>query len=369
MREAIVFLAVLLVAIGSGTTHAEPQESSVPFGKDLDRVREPRPSWDSEGYRGGDVCFEHVGYGPLAVPAQSVFQSLQIGIRPRTPSTLARGQYEIRTTATWSNFWAVGGTVQRPHDYFLDYETLQNTLAMAYGLTDRVEVELELQNRKRFGGELDDLSQGFHDLFSIDQNGRDLVDKGLFVFDLDPPGPSGPVSLGSGDRGAYSRTLQLSLQHNVTCGTASAPAFAYTVNARLETLDAGDLSGGRDLDLGASLALSRRVRQFYVYGTLGFAWFGKNRFRGIQLSDTQWTALAAGEWRFKPRMSLVLQWLSTEGLIDGFEPFSESSDEFTLGLKWELRKLGTLEAGIVENFISFDNTPDVAYHIGFSQRM
>jgi hypothetical protein len=94
----------------------------------------------------------------------------------------------------------------------------------------------------------------------------------------------------------------------------------------------------------------------------------RDTFRGIPLTDTQWTALVAGEWRFAARMSLVVQWLSTEGLIPGFDPFSANSDEIALGWKWELRERGILEAGVIENFVSFDNTPDVGLHVGFTQR-
>jgi thiol-disulfide isomerase/thioredoxin len=157
-------------------------------------------TWKPRGYRGAGVCFSHVGYGPLSIYAQSAFQSLRLGIRPRTPSTLGRGQFQLRGTATWSNFWAVDLEVDDPDNtYFLDFETLQTAVALAYGITDHFELELELQNRNRFGGALDGLSQGFHDLFGIDQNGRDRVDKGLFTFELDPPDGSGPVALDNSD--------------------------------------------------------------------------------------------------------------------------------------------------------------------------
>jgi len=214
---------------------------------------------------------------------------------------------------------------------------------------------------------MDSFTQGFHDLFGIDQNGRDQVPKDQFTFELDPPGGS-PVALQSGDRGAFSRTAQVSLQHNVTCGTARFPAFSYSVSARLETIDSGDLSGGGDLDLGASVALARRFGKLYVYGTLGYALFGQDTFRGVQLEDTQWTWLIGFEWRAMARQSFLLQYLVSEGLIDNFDPFSKTSNEVTLGWKWEMRRWGTLEIGLIENIVSFDNSPDFGVHVGFAQR-
>ena len=341
-------------------------------GTPIDIDDEDRPQsgliWSPSGYRGTGICFSHVGYGPLSTYAQSAFQALRMGIRPRTPSTLGRGQFNLRGAGTWSNFWAIDGELHDPDSRFtLDFETLQTSVALAYGVTDQFELELELQNRSRFGGALDGLSQGFHDLFGIDQNGRDEVDRGRFVFHLDPGDGSAPISLGPSDRGSFSRTVQLTAQHNVSCGSRRLPAISYAVSARHETLDS-DLSGGRNLDLGLSVALARRFGRFYSYGTVGYAWFGRDRFRGIKLTDTQWTLLLAGEWRLQPRIALLVQLLSTEGLLTDLDPFSKRSDEVTLGLKWELRDRGVLEFGVIENFISFDNTPDVGFHAGFSQR-
>jgi hypothetical protein len=153
--------------------------------------------WSPKGYRGAGICFSHVGYGPLNLYSQSPFQSLRLGIRPRAPSTLGRGDREFRATATWVNTWANGD------DYFLDFESLQTALAFGYGITDTFQIEAEVQQRDRFGGVMDPFVQGFHDLFGIDQGGRDQVPHGEFSFDLDPPG--GPsVSLTSAESAAGS---------------------------------------------------------------------------------------------------------------------------------------------------------------------
>jgi len=324
--------------------------------------------WKPKGYRGVGVCFSHVGYGPLKMYSQSPFQSLRLGLRARTPSTLAKGQYEASARSTWVSVWGLDKTVGDPtNEFFLDFEMLQTSVALAYGISDTLEIEGEIQNRSRFGGALDGFTQGFHDLFGIDQNGRDEVPKGGFLIELDPPG--GPsVTLDSDDRGSFSRTLQFSVQHNVTCGTARLPAFSYSLTARLETLDVDGPSSGSDIDLVASVAVSRRVGRFYLYGTLGYAWFGRDNFRGIVLKDTQFSSLLAFEWRFRARQSLLLQYLRTNGLIEDFGPFSDTSNEITVGYKWEVRQKGILELGFIENIGSFDNSPDFGIHAGFSQR-
>ena len=68
------------------------------------------------------------------------------------------------------------------------------------------------------------------------------------------------------------------------------------------------------------------------------------------------------------QQSVLVQYLVTEGLIEDFAPFSDESNEITLGYKWEVRNRGVLEIGLIENIISFDNSPDFGFHVGFSQR-
>ncbi len=130
--------------------------------------------------------------------------------------------------------------------------------------------------------------------------------------------------------------------------------------------DSDDL--GTELDFGLSVAIARRFGPIYVYGTLGYSWFGEDDFRGLELKDTQGTFLAAAEWRFLPRQSFLVQLLITEGLIENLDSFSDTSNELTLGWKWQMVPTGVLELGIIENLVAFDNSPDFGVHIGYSQR-
>jgi thiol-disulfide isomerase/thioredoxin len=324
--------------------------------------------WRPGGYRSRSICYSNVGYGPLSIYAQSPFQALRLGIRPRTPSTLARGQYEFRGTLTWANTWAAGAVEDPDGTFTLDFETLQTTLALAYGITDTLEIEGEIQNRDRFGGVMDGFIEGFHDLFGINQAGRTRVPRDRFRFDLAIPGQP-PVSLTNSDRGTFSRTLQLTLQHNVTCGVGAFPAFSYAFTTQWEGLDNSDLSGGSDVDFGFSAALSRGFKgKVFIYATLGYAWFGNDLFRGVEIRDSQASGLLAVEWRLKPRHSILVQYLVSQGQVNNLPPFDQSSHELTLGWKWEVRPRGVFEFGLIENIVLFDNSPDFGVHGGYSQR-
>jgi thiol-disulfide isomerase/thioredoxin len=313
-------------------------------------------------YRARAICFSKVGYGPLDLPSQSPFQALRLGLSPRTPSTLGRGQIEARFRATWVNIWA-----PEDPDFVFDYEQLQTNIGLAYGLSDTLQVELGFESRSRFGGEMDSFIQEFHDLFNIDQNGRDEVPRGDFTFDIGPSDGNPGFSLTHDDKGIYATNLLFTLQHNVTCGTEKLPAIAYAFTARTE-LKNEDLEGGSPLDIGAWLSASQRFDTFYVYGTLGYTLFGRDDFRTVELRDDQLSALLAFEWRFKPRASLLIQYLLTEGVAESLGDLSSSSHEITLGAKWEVVKGTVLEFGLIENVITLGNSPDFGIHFGITSR-
>lgn len=324
-------------------------------------VRTPL-TWTPDGFRGLAICFSHVGYGPLNLPSQSPFQSLRSAFQPRTPSTLAEGHVNLRHTETWVNIWARGT------NHLLDYEMLRSDFAVAYGVSDTIQLEFEAVDKSRFGGVMDGFVQGFHDTFNIDQGGRDEVRKRDFSFEIDNPREGSKVSLSGDDRGSFSREFLLTFQHNITCGTEDSPALAYALTLRADQDIAGDLDGGSPVDVALSVSASKRFGDIYGYLGVGFAWFGKEEFRGIELESTQASVLAAIEWRFSAGMSFVVQYLSSQEVTDHLGPFSEPSHEVTLGWKGELWQSAVLEIGVVENVLLSDNSPDFGIHAGLTYR-
>jgi hypothetical protein len=325
------------------------------------------------GYRGRSVCFSHVGYGPLTIRSQSPFQSLRLGIIPRTPSTLGRGQHQIRFHATWANTWANDDDTFNPDSgdlglYLLDFESLDLNLAYDYGISDTVQVGAEYEQRWLFGGLMDGLIEGFHDLFGLGQAGRDRFPRNQTNILIDPQTGQPPVSLLEGTAaGTIARSLLITLQHNLTCGTATWPALSWSATLRSSLGDPLELEGDL-IDVALSASASRRFGSFYLYLTLGYAWYGSDAVAGLELESSQASALIAGEWRFKPSMSLILQYLGTDGVATDLGVFSEVSHEVVLGWKWEARPNGVLEVGVMENIIEFDNSPDFGVHAGWTQR-
>jgi len=364
-EELSATLRRFLTELGTETTTGEAQEEAV--------FQYTQLTLKPGGFRGKSVCFSHVGYGPLNVRSQSPFQSLRLGIVPRTPSTLARGEHQVKLGGTWSNIWSNDSSSFDPTNgeyglYLLDYETLDATLAYSYGLSDTFQIEAEYEQRWRFGGTMDALIEEFHDLFGLGQAGRSEWPRNETHIFVDPQNGNPPVSLsGSEASGVFARDLLVTLQHNVTCGTAKWPALSWAVTGRYSLGNPGNLEGSK-FDVGLSMAAARRFGKFYAYLTLGYVWYGSEAVYGLELETTQVTVLAAAEWRFKPRMSFTLQYLGTQGVAKDLGVFSETSNEVVLGWKWEARPAGVLEIGLLENIVVFDNSPDLGFHVAWTQR-
>jgi len=311
----------------------------------------------------------HVGYGPLSVRLQSASQSLRLGILPRTPSTFGPREQQIRVGATWTNIWAVSASGFDPAtgdfgDRLLDFETLDGHISYTYGLSRRVQLEAEYEQRWRFSGTLDGAIENFHDLFGIDQNGRDLSPRNDFRIFLHPEKGGGPVDLGADFEGSYTRNLLLTFSHNLTEGDTKWPTISYSMTGRYSDADGSDAGWDGAMSVGAS----RRFGRFYAYLSLGYARYSNDTFYGIELPDSQLTALAAGEWRFKPRMSLILEWVWMRSSEMNSDFFPEIANQIIFGRKWELRPSGVLELGMLQNAVPYDASPDFGLHAAFTQR-
>lgn len=299
----------------------------------------------------------NVGYGPLRLTSQAPFQGLRLSPPADPPSSLPRGRWEVRQHATWSRMWA------QADDYLLSYETLSTVQSVAYGVSDVLRLELGALETTRFGGSLDGFVRGFHDLVGIDQGGRDTLPRGAYAFELS--GEGGRVVVDENRREAAVESLFLSLHQVLTRGSESLPAVSYSLTVQASVSDSPDLSGN-PIETAASVSLAKEFGDFYGYLSFGLAWYGNERFHGIELRPFGATFQVALEWNFMKDASFVIQHLWSRGALDGYGVYSRPSNEIGLGLKIEMSAGAVFEIGITENLVYFDNSPDFGVHMGLS---
>lgn len=318
----------------------------LPVGESDELVLNPQPN---------------VAYGPLRLSTQSPFQSMRLTPGVNAPSNLPRGRWETRETNTWSKMWGMSDR------YLLDFEVFRQTQSIVYGVTNDLQAELGVGQSSKFGGKLDGFVRGFHDMFGIQQSGRDLYARGEYHFQLRPKGGA-PIDIEEDRGGDPSQDFIFAALHQtLTRGNDVLPAVSvsFTFQSRLE--GSPDLSGNA-LETAFSVTFAKRFGDFYGYVSFGATWLGDQKLHGVDLRSTGFSALAAVEWNLMADISLVVQHLYSRGAMSGYGALSEPSYEISLGVKIEAARGMVVEFAVIENIIVYDNSPDFGVHFGLTQQ-
>ncbi len=305
---------------------------------------------------------DDIGRGPLHMTSLSPFQSFRPGFTPRPPSNLAEGRWEARITESWANLWAFN-----EDDLLIDMEILHSSFSVGCGLGSGLRADLDLVCGMRFGGIMDGLIDGVHELLGAETRHREEFDQGDFALDLQGREGRPSATLSNRDRGIYTQTLVGTLQWTAWEGGAGRPALSAAVSLRADVGPNDGLHGGAPVDVAVSLSASERWGPFLLSASVMAAWYGGERFQDIQLEPVQVVGLAAVELPVHKRASLLLQYLVSQGMAVDWLDFSRPSHEIMLGFKLDIRG-SVFEFGLLENVGIPDNSPDFGVHAGLSVR-
>lgn len=303
---------------------------------------------------------DNTGLGILNKRSQSPIQSLRMVMPQAAAGTIKPGG-ALFLDATWSNVWASEST------YYLDYEMLDTRALIGYGFNDRFGVALSFDNRNYFGGEMDSFIQSFHDAFNIGQNGRDLVEKGLSRV-----GRTGPTVDEEKASIFNNNGLLLILSCDLTEGSAKLPAVNLSASVRYGIESAEGFSENHPLDYGFSLGFAKRLsKKWYAHAIVALTFYDHTEIQdlaeelSILMEDKQLSGLLAVGYDVSERMTVLMQYMPTEAAIENIRGLNEPSHEVHLGLKYQTENLGLIEFGVIENVITFDNSPDFGFHLGW----
>ncbi len=302
------------------------------------------------------IDMPNVGLGPLRFRSQSPFQSLRLGILPNAPTSLPRGRWEHRETFDWSRMWAESDR------YLMSFDSWSSTHSIAYGLTDRTQLEMGIVESGWSSGKLDGFVRSFHDLFGIAQGGRDTMPDGAFAFRLGRD-QRPDVTLQADDGEETTEQLAFSVHHLLTAGTDALPALSLSFTVMTDLGGASHVLGDA-IDASVSLSLSKKAGDFTAYLTIGIAWYGHEQFYGVDLKPFAVSIVSAVEWTAAEGWSLVLQHHWAQGTVKNYGSLSRPSHEVVLGTRIRISADSVFELGVVENIVVFDNSPDFGLHSG-----
>jgi len=308
---------------------------------------------------------EH-GFGFIPLRSQSPIQQLRFGIQHHPPWTVPEGTWAFQLQHTWKNVWL-------HHDglFRFDGEIHETVLRSAYGLNKRLEVMVELPMRYLSGGILDGFIEGFHRTFGIGQAARDQFPRDQFVVEIYHPDPNGQTyHLASAEAGWQVGNVVTSLTYLLVNNKQNNFWAVVTGNLKLPTGSRTELFGSQGVDFGLSLGTGFNTGKIYPYFNCGMAYFSDDSILGIKLRQWHATMLIAFEYHQQGSPhSWVLQGLVESGVAEKFDQFSKRTSELLIGYKHRYQSGMVLEIGILENLFYYNNSPDVALHVGLAKFM
>ena len=295
--------------------------------------------------------------GFLHIRSQAPGQSFRMTMPHLLPGSIKPGVGYILGT-TVSSVWVNNS------DLILDYQMLDSHLSLTYGFNEDFGFALVYDQRDYFGGAiLDGLTEEFHDLFKIDQNGRTEVPKGRTYFERFDTG-----EVIEDFTVLDNRAISLLLQYVFLHGKGNLPAAGVSGGVRY-ALDAPiGGSGDHPVDVNLALGLAKRFSEnWYSCLHLGLTHFEQTRVLNLEFKEEVFSGMLALVWQISHRYSFLAQVFHSEGTIKDFAQFDEPSTEIDLGMKIVTDNGGAFEFALIENVLILSNSPDIGFHFGYSK--
>ncbi|WP_155875735.1 DUF3187 family protein [Desulfuromonas sp. AOP6] len=313
------------------------------------------------GSAGVATASDNGGSGIFNLRSQSPMQSLRM-VTPFQPAGTIRPGWQLLLTATLSNVWA------QESSYAMDYEMADVQAIIGYGFSQRLELAAGYDNRAYYGGVLDGFIQGFHDLFGIDQNGRDEVPKGqsrVVRTDIASEESDADVFNNSG--------LSLMLKYDAFAGSRWLPAINMSGSVRYGLDNGKAFKNNHPVDYGFSLGFGKRFSErWYTHLIFSYTIFDLtvagdfNGFTPIRMENQQAGGLLSFGYEYSPRWTFLGQYMVQEAAIKDISGLDEPSHEIHFGVKYSAPRRGTFEFAIIQNIVSMDNSPDFGIHLGWT---
>lgn len=304
-----------------------------------------------------------LGLGPLRLSSQSPGQSLRLGLVPHTPADLATGEWKFYAGASWVNVWAY----EQTHE--LDFESLTSEALLAYGLDDDWAIEAGAASRVTFGGRMDSFIQGFHDLFGLDQEGRDQAPRNRTYVRIDANDSQPGLLLGDEEmQGNRLFNLRGAVLYTLSHGHDAWPAAAIACTLQAPIGERRGYDGGL-IDVSLDLSLAKAYGGLVVYGSVAWTRFGADKLYDLDLHRSNWAGFGALEWRVTQDWSLLVQYLVSQGVAPDLYSLSKPSHELTFGTQVRVGRHTIMQLGVIENVFIFDNSPDFGIHLALEMRL
>lgn len=241
--------------------------------------------------------------GPIGVRTQNPLYLMFLGLPMESPQTLNRDQFEFTVQTTFSNVFEID-TLSAQTNYNLDMEIWRTVLSFSYGITNSLDVRLDLPFLSTSGGFLDSFIQSYHNTFGVPNGGREKTTNGLYNFNLSQGGTTllnfKSLPIGLSDATVRFKYL-ISDKLNIP--------FKLAVSAALKVPTGVATHGfsSKRADFGISLAREKSLKRFHLATQLGYVVLGGQEKLNPILRDGFFTFGQSAEFQIIDGLAVLME--------------------------------------------------------------
>lgn len=282
-----------------------------------------------------------------------------------TPHVLPAGTTSLHTSFDLANNASLSSLTNEGIQ--LDGESYTATLGLRYGLSDTLQVGIDLPWVWHSGGFLDSFISDWHDLFSLPNGSRDDLQNDQLDYFYVQAGEE-RLRLQNETDGFGDLRLLLAWQFKAT----EQSAFTLQTQIKAPTGDADKLTGSEAWDLSLALSALRNFPlgkgQGALWGGFGVSWLGDGEVLREDVEDFAANGWFGAGWSPLHWLAFKLQIDSHTALYDS--DLSELGDPaviLTLGGTIGLGENTFLDIGVGED-LNVTASPDATFHLNLAHR-
>jgi hypothetical protein len=273
------------------------------------------------------------GYGPFPVRNFQVIQLMFLGMQGDRAAVIKKGALDVRVelAETSSIFDETSPNISAK----IKLEQLRSGVFLRYGLTDRLEVAMEIPAIYRYQGFMNGMISQVERLTSGLSPARASLKNTGFAYNLSRNGQTlfsgGDGQLGLGDITLYGKYQMVKEQ-------AWIPAVSLRLAAKVPSGDEGRFFGSGHADFGAGVALEKKVvDRVILYGNFN-GMLPTGPVSGLSVNPSI-SAIAAAEYLWTRAFSLVVQfdYYSSPFRNTGTDILDRGVTEIAVGYNYRLR--------------------------------
>jgi len=212
---------------------------------------------------------EYQSYGPLYTRSQNSLYLQFLAMPIESPQTLKKGQKEAFTHTTFSNVFEYSPITNTFLN--LDMEIWRTAFNFKYGVTDEIDVMIEMPFITNSGGFLDGFVQWYHNLFGLPNGGKELVSNNEYHYEITQNGTA-LVSYPKTLFGLSDITLRCKYFFSDRLKLPIKVAWTGYFKVPIGRFSRG-LSSGQ-VDAGFSFLAEKQIKRFHFVTQLGVAVLG-----------------------------------------------------------------------------------------------